>query len=297
MGHFGSWVLLACFFGNMTAQPVSVRKDIASVDRSASVIVAWEAAKNLAGQADICFENGKYDEAELLYKQALEIGEKTVGPEHPALAPTLASLAEVYYRQERFKEAEPLCRRSLEIRRKTLDSNHIDIAFSLNNLGEIHRATARYVSAERFFRQAIEILVRSPGQGNRYLARILNNLAALRATLGRADSAFQLYQRALDILDKSGEKDGLTLAGVLNNMAVCLMDRNQYRRAEPLLIRSLRAHETQSALESYATLCARRSAPMRPVSSMKKSANCGRRIGSDRLCFRIRSCTEVNKPT
>lgn len=59
---------------------------------------------------------GKYVEAEPLYRRSLEIMEKTLGPNHPDVASILNNLAELYTAQGRYADAEPLYRRSLEIR-------------------------------------------------------------------------------------------------------------------------------------------------------------------------------------
>ena len=51
---------------------------------------------------------GRYAEAEPLYKRALAIGEKTLGPEHPEVATSLKNLRLLYRAQGRDAEAEPL---------------------------------------------------------------------------------------------------------------------------------------------------------------------------------------------
>jgi len=46
--------------------------------------------------------------AEPLYKRALQIQEKTLGPEHPAVAASLNNLAGLYDNQGLYAQAEPL---------------------------------------------------------------------------------------------------------------------------------------------------------------------------------------------
>ncbi|MFC2032217.1 tetratricopeptide repeat protein, partial [Chloroflexota bacterium] len=67
---------------------------------------------------------GLYKEAEPLYKRALEIREKVLGPEHPDTATSLNNLAGLYNDQGLYKEAEPLYKRALEIREKVLGPEH-----------------------------------------------------------------------------------------------------------------------------------------------------------------------------
>ncbi len=65
---------------------------------------------------------GRYAEAELLYKRALEIREKALGPDHPDVANSLNNLASLYDEQGRYGEAEPLLKRALTILEKALDA-------------------------------------------------------------------------------------------------------------------------------------------------------------------------------
>ena len=81
---------------------------------------------------------GKYAEAEPLYKRALVIVDKVLGPEHPSVATGLNNLAALYDAQGRYTEAEPLYRRSLAIDEKSLGPEHPDLAASLNNLAWLY---------------------------------------------------------------------------------------------------------------------------------------------------------------
>ena len=63
-------------------------------------------------------EEGRYAEAEPLYKRALAIREKALGPDHPdyfLVAQSLNKLAAFYGHQGRYAEAEPLYKRALAI--------------------------------------------------------------------------------------------------------------------------------------------------------------------------------------
>ena len=58
--------------------------------------------------------------AEPLYKRALAIYEKALGPDHPSVAESLNSLAGFYHAQGSYAEAETLYRRALAIFEKGL---------------------------------------------------------------------------------------------------------------------------------------------------------------------------------
>lgn len=56
-----------------------------------------------------------YAEAEVLYRRALELQERALGPEHVAVASTLTELADLYASQQRFAKAKPLYERAFGI--------------------------------------------------------------------------------------------------------------------------------------------------------------------------------------
>ncbi|CAN0344597.1 unnamed protein product, partial [Ectocarpus sp. 6 AP-2014] len=60
------------------------------------------------------------DEADPLYLRAIEIGEKTLGPDHPDFATSLNNRAGLLQAQGKYDEADPLYLRAIEIGEKTL---------------------------------------------------------------------------------------------------------------------------------------------------------------------------------
>jgi tetratricopeptide (TPR) repeat protein len=68
---------------------------------------------NLAGMYK---DQGRYPHAEPLFKRALMISEKSLGPDHPSVATGLENLAQLYREIGHAKKAEPLDKRAAEIR-------------------------------------------------------------------------------------------------------------------------------------------------------------------------------------
>jgi tetratricopeptide (TPR) repeat protein len=99
-------------------------------------------------------KQGKYKEATVVATQALEIAEKSLEAEHPAVANSLATM---YRDQGRYAQVELLHRRALAIRGKALGVDHPDVALSLNNLGGLFRTQGRYAQALAYSRRAAAI--------------------------------------------------------------------------------------------------------------------------------------------
>ncbi|NEX23892.1 tetratricopeptide repeat-containing protein, partial [Thiorhodococcus mannitoliphagus] len=98
---------------------------------------------------------GRYAEAEPLYKRVLTLGENAVGPEHPDVATSLDNLASLYGSQGRYAEAESFHKRALALREEALGLEHPDVAVSLNNLGSLYESQGHYAKAEPLHKQAL----------------------------------------------------------------------------------------------------------------------------------------------
>ena len=73
-------------------------------------------ATSLNNLAALYDTQGQYAAAEPLYKRALAIDEKALGPDHPSVATSLENLAGLYRATERTEEAKKLERRAERIR-------------------------------------------------------------------------------------------------------------------------------------------------------------------------------------
>lgn len=79
-------------------------------------------------------QKGLHEEAEPLYRHALDVRERALGPTHPQTAASLNDLAGLLDWQGKYKEAEPLYHRALGIRERELGSIHQDTMTSRDNL-------------------------------------------------------------------------------------------------------------------------------------------------------------------
>ncbi len=202
-----------------------------------------EVAASLNNLAILYADQGRYAEAEPLYKRALAIKEKVLGPEHVDFATTLDSLASLYADQGRFAEAEPLYKRALAIKEKVLGPEHIDFAGRLNNLATLYKDQSRYAEAEPLYKRALAIKEKVLGPGHPSFAGSLDNLAILYADQSRYAEAEPLYKRALAIREKALGPEHPEFAASLNYLAVLYTDQSRYAEAEPLYERALAIRE------------------------------------------------------
>src|SRR6516225_7824535 len=81
-------------------------------------------ATTIDNQAELSKDTNLLAETERIYRRALAIDEKALGPDHTLVADRIIDLAVLLHNTNRLAEAEPLYRRALEINEKKLGSGH-----------------------------------------------------------------------------------------------------------------------------------------------------------------------------
>ena len=118
---------------------------------------------------------GRYAEAEPLFRRSLAIYEKALDPDHPLVATTLNNLAGLYRAQGLYAEAEPLLRHAVVIYENALGPYHPDVSTMLNNLGALYDDQGRYAEALLWMRQSTSILsARFTGAGVKETAGLIS---------------------------------------------------------------------------------------------------------------------------
>ncbi|MGO8778414.1 MAG: CHAT domain-containing protein, partial [Rhodomicrobium sp.] len=110
-------------------------------------------------------DQGRYSEAEPLYKRALEESERVLGKEHPLTLGNLSNLAAMYESQGRYGEAEALSKRALEARERVLGKEHPDTLTSVNNLAALYFKQSEWARAAQFWRRSTAAVVRRTQRG------------------------------------------------------------------------------------------------------------------------------------
>jgi tetratricopeptide (TPR) repeat protein len=134
---------------------------------------------SLNDQALSLESKGDYRAAELLYRRALAIAEKALGPDHPDTAGSLNNLASLLESKGDYAAAEPLYRRALAIAEKALGPDHPHTATSLENLAGLLESKGDHTGAEPLYRRALAIAERTSGPDHPTTRTIRESLDAL----------------------------------------------------------------------------------------------------------------------
>ena len=189
--------------------------------------------KNLSHRAELYRSQGRYMEAEALFKQALAFSEKAGGLAHPDVSTLLRSLVQLYCDQGRYGEAQALYERAVAIREEALGRYHPSVSVVLIGLADLYRSQGRYAEAEPLYRRALTINEVAFNPDHPSYGTALNNLALLLCAQGRLSEAETLFKRLV------ASKNSLDVAVCLNNAADLHSARGRYAEAEPLYKRSL----------------------------------------------------------
>ena len=146
------------------------------------------------------YQQGRYAEAERLYRRSVAILEKQVDEPDVSklLFRSLQGLATSYYGQDRYDDAVGIFERSIEVAEQAFDEDHPFFGIALFSLASAVLSQERYAEAEDLRRRALAILedALNPRDSRVWTARIvLGNFYADQSRYAEAD---QLFDRVLE---------------------------------------------------------------------------------------------------
>ncbi|MGZ3438327.1 MAG: tetratricopeptide repeat protein, partial [Polyangia bacterium] len=189
-------------------------------------------ARLLQAIGTVAADQGKYEQALVLDRRALEIREAIDGPYDVGVAADLESVARVLGNLSRYDEAERQIRRALTIWERQIGHDNPSYASSLFNLAYALVGQGRYDEALADYRRTVDIWERTLGHENPRLALALTNIGDILRIQGRYDEALVYNRRALAIAEKSKGPDHPDVGLALNNIGDVL--RLQHKHDEAL---------------------------------------------------------------
>jgi non-specific serine/threonine protein kinase/serine/threonine-protein kinase len=181
---------------------------------------------------------GRYADAEQVFRDKLALAEQRDEPDEQELARTLNSLGIVLWNQGRYAESEEVFQRALTVREQLFGAESSEVAKTLFNLGNLAHALGELDRAEQYFTRAlaIERAVKSPDHPD--IAASLNNLGSLYKDLGRLDEARRSTEEALAIWEKVLGEDHPDVGIAVHNLGNLERDAGDLDRALELYARA-----------------------------------------------------------
>jgi len=194
-------------------------------------------AEPLTSLAVLRHERGDYEEAELMYRNALAIKRKQYGgDEHEDVMNILNNLALLLQDKGDLAAAEPIFRKILEIDRKLWGREHLYVAIDLNNLGRFLISKKDYAAGEPLLQEAIEILRK---EQHPWLSIGLSNFGELLTEKGDFQAAEPIFVEALTIGVKQLGDKNQDVAKLRSKYGLCLIKLKHFENAEEQLLAAL----------------------------------------------------------
>ncbi|MBC7929459.1 MAG: CHAT domain-containing protein, partial [Rubrivivax sp.] len=183
-----------------------------------------------------------------LFRRALAIREKVLGPNNSSVAATLVSIAAVHNDRKEYVEAVALYERALKIVEQSVGTDTPLYANVLSNLAITYAEQGDTARAEPLVRKALEIRERVLGPDHADVAITLNTLAYLYFMKNEFEREEPLYLRAIGIAEKAFGPDHPMVGTLLANLSTIYWGRNDTARALSTLARISELRERNLAL-------------------------------------------------
>jgi eukaryotic-like serine/threonine-protein kinase len=201
--------------------------------RAAGPAAAGDLADALALTADTYTVFDRIDEAEAAAREAVEIGRRVLGTDHPNTAWHTVHLAQLLTNRERYDEAIDIYRDVLPILERSLGPEHYITLRSTNNYAVTLTAGGDHVGAERVYRELLETRrAQAAGGLSRDVADVLQNLAVAVNSQGRTDESERLIREAHAIYREVLPPGHYLLAFPLLSLAEIQLSRGDALAAE-----------------------------------------------------------------
>ena len=120
-------------------------------------------AADMVALAAILDGQQKFEEAEPLYIEALQILERSPGDNAAEIAVALNDLGALYAQRGLSDRAQDLLTRAADMKRQAIGEKHPDVAVTLNNLAIVHKRRGEYALAVSLYQDALGIFEESLG--------------------------------------------------------------------------------------------------------------------------------------
>jgi serine/threonine-protein kinase len=147
--------------------------------------------------ADAYHGQERYEEAEALIGEVLEIRRRLFGDEHPQTLSAIRNQATLDYEQGRGAEGAALLTEVLEQYRRLLGPDHYETLATMSHLARAYGKQGRYAEAEELARETIERQRRTLGPRHSATTASMYVLACVRGSRGHREAALRALREAV----------------------------------------------------------------------------------------------------
>jgi tetratricopeptide (TPR) repeat protein len=187
--------------------------------------------------ATIALPTGQYSRAEEFSRRAIEVGQRSLPAQHPALAAAWNNLGQARRLQGDYLEAEHAFRESMGRWQRALGPTHPNVARVMINLAAIYHERGRETGAETLYRRAAAILEAAYGPDYPLTLVARNELADVLRAERRFTEAEKLSAATLAGFDRMLPASDVRRLQALSNRWQLMQDTGRLREAAEIVKR------------------------------------------------------------
>jgi tetratricopeptide (TPR) repeat protein len=196
------------------------------------------------------FRLGRFAEAELAHRNAVDIKRRRLKPDDPSLYTSLNNLAITLFREGKYDEAEPIMRENVEYRIRRHGERHPSTATSLHNYSYVLGNLGRYVDQQKVAARALAIRINVLGENHPDTAYSWSSMAVANQRLGHTEEAVANARKALAIRVQHLKSGSPEIGLAQQALAGVLLERGDIDEAAKLIEES--AHALAGKTEAQA---------------------------------------------
>jgi tetratricopeptide (TPR) repeat protein len=185
---------------------------------------------------------GRYAEAEPLYRESIEASKRLEGPKSAKAASTMNNLALLLHEGSRYEEAEILFKEALATQEAVYGARHPETATTRYNYAQLFADTGRLEQAKGMWEEVLATdRALYPG-GHPNVAFTLSAYARLLSRLGEFERAEEMEREALAIRKSYHGDTHPDVAYSMGSLGRVLIEQAEFEESEALLRGALAMH-------------------------------------------------------
>lgn len=177
---------------------------------------------------------GKYNEAERIYRQVLEIREQVLGKEHPDTLDILPRLGQVLCKLGKYEMAVQMLQQTIEAMSERLGREHQSTLFSMGVLVDAFLGQEKLEEAEQITRQILELRNQMLGGEHPDTLGSMHDLATILHSQQNYKEAEQMYRQTLELQSRVLGGDHPETLSSMHNLAANLEKQKNHKEAEQM---------------------------------------------------------------
>jgi len=175
---------------------------------------------------------GRFDEAEALYREALDGFQRVLGEDHERTLIAVGNMGVMLELRGQLAEAEAYYRRAAEGLDRLKGPEDFDTLAAVGNVGFILQLQNRTEEAAPYYEHVLEARRRVLGPEHNSTLIAMNNMAHLQMTRGRLEEAEALHREVLELRRRTVGDQHPDFFNTLHNLADVLRRRGATAKAE-----------------------------------------------------------------